>query len=240
MIEFFRVIETGITPTKASTSANGSLPTNGFRYCEPVRTASSFGWYIFLPLEFWLIWDGAEFQWSLDRAENWYVLGDAIQYPNFSSAFDEAAIDEVKGYSPPFLKRTNEVDTLQIWTGLFAKSEPGIASYIRSPVNLHQSDFIILEGVVQTEWWFGPLFANVKILKKDRPIIFRTSVPFIQVQPFSNDVFETFKKSEMIVHNGLEKMGPHEWEAYQSTIVRRMETRVRLGDYAVEARKKRK
>ena len=84
MITFFNAVDTGLNPQKADKAANGTLPTNGFRYCEPVRTASGFGWYVFLPLEFWVEWDGNEYHWTIDGGENWYLLADAIQYPKHS------------------------------------------------------------------------------------------------------------------------------------------------------------
>jgi hypothetical protein len=239
MITFFRVIDTGIGPQKADKSANGTIPTNGYRFCEPVRTANSFGWYVFLPLEFWLLFDGSEIQWSLDQGDNWYVLADAIQYPDFAARFDAAAPEEVRGYSPPFLSRTNDLDIVQVWTGNFARTQQGIGSYVRGPVNLPNGmDHVVLEGVVQTEWWFGPLFANVRILKRGSPVIFRTDRPFLQVQPFSNALMREFEAAEIAERDGLEGMTAAEWRDYRATIVRRMQTRTRLGQYAAEARKR--
>jgi len=239
MITFYRVIDGGIGPQKADKSANGTLPTNGYRFCEPVRTANSFGWYVFLPMELWLLFDGSEIQWSLDQGENWYLLADAIQYPDFAARFDAAAPEEARGYSPPFLSRTNDLDIVQIWTGHFARTQEGIGSYVRSPVNLPNGlDHIVLEGVVQTEWWFGPLFANVRINKRGAPVIFRADRPFLQVQPFSNALMRDFEASEIVEHDGLEGMSAVEWQDYRATIVHRMQTRTRLGQYAAEARKR--
>jgi hypothetical protein len=76
-------------------------------------------------------------------------------------------------------------------------------------------DHVVLEGVVQTEWWFGPLFANVRILKRGSPVIFRTDRPFLQVQPFSNALMREFEAAEIAER-----------------------TRTRLGQYAAEARKR--
>jgi len=242
MIRFFKVVETGIAPTKADKAALGTLPTNGFRYCEPVRTASGFGWYVFLPMELMITWDGSEYHFSVDGAENWYLLSDAIQYPDFAPAFDAHAPEGIEGYSPPFVSRTNDPDILQIWTGHFAQTDPGIGVYVKGPTNLRQSlGYDVLEGVIQTEWWFGPTFANVRILARDKPVIFRTERPFIQLQPFSLEFFERFDATpEPEVARGLDALSPEDWSRSQDTVVRRMKTRQRLGDYAVEARQKRK
>ena len=57
LITFYQLIQGGFPPRLASQSANGTLPTDGFRYCEPLRAASSFGWYVYLPVDLWLLWD---------------------------------------------------------------------------------------------------------------------------------------------------------------------------------------
>ncbi len=241
MITFYNAVGTGLNPQRADKSANGTLPTNGFRYCEPVRTASGFGWYVFLPLEFWVDWDGDEYHWTIDGGENWYLLSDAIQYPNFSTEFDAKGPEAVTGYAPPFLSRTNDGNVLQLWTGLFAKTRPEIASYIKAPTNFENGQaYSVMEGVIQTEWWFGPLFTNLKIHKRGKPIVFRADRPIIQLMPFSNAFHKEFEDSKHEVHEGLDSLGPNEWQGYQDTVVRRMKTRTRMGDYSVEARQRQK
>jgi hypothetical protein len=42
----------------------------------------------------------------------------------------------------------------------------------------------------------------------------------------------------MDVSEGLEGLSAENWDAYAGTVVRHMQTRKRLGDYAVERRKK--
>lgn len=241
MIRFFNLVDTGLDPQKADKSALGTLPTNGFRYCEPVRTASGFGWYLFLPLELMITWDGSEYHFSVDGAENWYLLTDAIQYPDFAARFDESAPEAIRGYSPPFVSRTNDPDILQIWTGQIAVTEPGVGIYVKGPTNLNQGlGHSVMEGVIQTEWWFGPTFANVRIHVRDKPVVFRADRPFVQIQPFSIPFAETFEASTPETARGLVALGPEDWKRYEDTVVRRMKTRQRLGDYAVEARQKRK
>jgi len=237
MIEFFKVVENGLDPCRASKSANGTVPTNGFRYCEPVRIASSFGWYVFLPLAFRLLWKGDEILCSLDDGEVWFPLTDAIQYPHFSGVFDKSACEEAVGYSPPFLSRTNDRDVVQIWTGMFARTRSNCSVLVRGPANLVREDIEVLEGVVHTDWWFGPLFANVRIHRKDDQIIFRVDQPFLQLQPVDRQMLKELDESPAEIVKGLEALGPEEWAAYSDTVVRRMQTRTKMGQYAVEARK---
>jgi hypothetical protein len=241
MITFFNAVGTGLDPQRADKSVNGTLPTNGFRYCEPVRTASGFGWYVFLPLELWVEWDGSEYHWSVDSGETWYVLADAIQYPDFSADFDLHAPEAVRGYAPPFLSRTNDADILQVWTGVFARTRPGIATYIKGPTNMANGHgYSVLEGVIQTEWWFGPLFTNLRIHQKGAPIVLRRDRPLIQLLPFSNALLDDFEAAKPDVRVGLPALREEDWRSYEDTVVRRMRTRTRMGDYAVEARQRMK
>lgn len=239
MIKFYQLVQGGFPPRKASRSANGSLPTDGFRYCEPVRTASGFGWYVYLPMDFWLLWDGAEIQWTVDGGANWRPLADAIQYPGFSDSFDRAAPEGCRGYAPPFITRGTEHDGLQIWTGTMISTEPGFAALFRRPANLDwRTDYTGWEGVVETDSWFGPLFLNIRLRKMGTPIVFRRTEPFIQVQPIPRALLKDAADAPLEVAEGVEGLSAAEWEAYANTVVRRMQTRRRLGDYAVETRKR--
>ncbi|MBD3679562.1 MAG: hypothetical protein HUJ27_14340 [Rhodobacteraceae bacterium] len=241
MITFYHLVGEGGLPRRATKCASGTLPVNGFRYCEPVRTASAFGWYVYLPMELWLLWDGGEVQWSIDQGETWYVLGSAIQYPGFASAFDAAGPESIQGYAPPFLTRTNDDGILQIWTGQIARTEEGVGAYVRAPVNVSgPGGYDVLEGVIQTEWWFGPLFANIRLRRQGRPIILRNDQPFLQLQPFSTEFAKRFEASKTEVVQGLDHLSEKDWTDYSGTVVRRMKTRERLGDYAVEVRKREK
>ncbi len=241
MITFFRLVDDGIPPEAASKSAIGTLPTDGYRYCEPLRTASSLGWYVYLPFDLWLVWDGSEIQWSIDEGDNWYPLAGAVQYPGFAGRFDEHAPERCAGYAPPFLTMSSEHNVLQIWTGTLARTEPGVFSLVRAPANLFwRTDFSVLEGVVETDEWFGPLFTNIRLRRMDAPIILRSEQPFIQVQPVSAAIVDRLGEEGPQVLEGLEALTDEDWTRYASTVVRRMQTRERLGDYAVESRRRHK
>src|ERR1700722_5307821 len=101
-ITFYRLIPGARMPQRADRSAGGSLPTRAFRYCEPVVTASAFGYYIFPPMSFSVIWDGHEISWIFDGAADWMPLTN-YQFPDFAEHFDARAPEEIRGYSPPFV-----------------------------------------------------------------------------------------------------------------------------------------
>jgi len=57
---FYRLIAEAPVPRPANRSADGMLPTRGYRYCEALASASAFGWYIYPPMNFSLVWNGVE------------------------------------------------------------------------------------------------------------------------------------------------------------------------------------
>ena len=57
---FYRLIPEAPVPRPANRSADGMLPTRGYRYCEALASASAFGWYIYPPMNFSLVWNGVE------------------------------------------------------------------------------------------------------------------------------------------------------------------------------------
>ena len=102
IVTFFRMISDCPSPQRADRSAGGMLPTRAFRYCDPVTSASAFGWYVFPPFAFSLQFDGTNVKWTFDAAGQWVSLG-AAQFPDFESYFDDHAPDDLKGCSPPFI-----------------------------------------------------------------------------------------------------------------------------------------
>ena len=98
---FYRLIPDAPAPRPADRSADGMLPMRGYRYCEAVAAASAFGWYIYPPLSFSLVWDGVEIAWTYAGAEDWYPLRGA-QFPGFRQLFEQVAPDPVKAFGPAF------------------------------------------------------------------------------------------------------------------------------------------
>ena len=101
LVVFHRFIPTARLPTRADRSAAGSLPTRAFRFCEAVVTAAAFGYYLFPPIDFSLMWDGTRVQWTWAGEENWHPLHSA-QFPDFSAYFDTVAPEDIRGFAPPF------------------------------------------------------------------------------------------------------------------------------------------
>lgn len=239
VVEFFHLVPGSQHPHRADKSVGGVIPARALRYCEAITSASAFGWYVFLPLAFKVVWDGHDMLWTYDGADEWMPLTrDAVQYPGFSEAFDQVAPPGALGYAPPFLTPSIQPGSLQIWTGCIAKTAPGWSLLVRGVANLsHSLSYQMFEGIIETDNWFGPLFDNVRVLKTDTPVEFRTDVPFLQVQPVRKEVYAD-KFLQNFAVKELCELSPENWEAFQRTVVvPNADPERKRGQYAVSVRK---
>ena len=239
LAEFFQVVPNSRPPRRADKSVGGVIPARALRYCEAITSASAFGWYVFLPLAFKVVWDGHDMLWSYEGVDEWLPLTrDAVQYPGFSETFDRAAPPGMRGFSPPFLTPSIQPGGLQVWTGCIAKTAPGWSLVVRGVANLSKSlSYQMFEGIVETDNWFGPLFNNVRILKTDTPIEFRADTPFLQVQPVRKE-FYADKFLQNFAVKELGQLSPENWEAFHRTVViPNTAPDRRRGQYAVAVRK---
>jgi hypothetical protein len=129
LVTFLRAIPECRLPIRADRSALGTLPVAAYRHCVAVTAASGYGWYVFSPLEFSLVWDGADMLWNYGEDDAWYPLSSA-QFPGFQAFWRRAAPSDLKDFAPPFLANTSQSGMVQFWTGLFVKSAPSRATAI--------------------------------------------------------------------------------------------------------------
>jgi hypothetical protein len=240
LVEFFQMVPNPRPPQRADRAVGGVIPARALRYCEAITSASAFGWYVFLPISFKVVWDGHDMLWTYNGAQEWLPLTrDAVQYPQFSEQFNEIAPASVRGFSPPFLTPSIQPGGLQVWTGCIAKSAPGWSLLVRGVANLSPSaSYQMFEGIIETDNWFGPLFNNVRIIKTDIPIEFRSDIPFLQVQPVRKDVYaDKFLRNFTV--KDLGQLSPENWEAFRRTVVvPNVNPERKRGQYAVSARKR--
>lgn len=240
-ITFYRLIPQTRMPQRADRSAAGTLPTRAFRYCEPVVTASAFGYYVFPPINFSLMWDGSEITWTYDGASEWLPLKIA-QFPHFSAYFDERVPPEVRGFSPPFLGAFQEPGLLQLWSGLVVRTAPDWSTLVRPCANLPRPvGYEIYEGIIETDRWFGPLITNLRLTRTNVPIEFSIDFPLFQAQPLPREALDEQALNGHEIVPGLDDFRPEDWDDFYDTVVRpnAMEHRPR-GMYAAAARKRRK
>jgi hypothetical protein len=83
---------------------------------------------------------------------------------------------------PPFLEAFPERGVVQVWSGFLVETDPGCSTWIRGPVNRSgPGAYQVLEGIVETDWWLGPLFTNFQFVKTDDPVRFESGLPWLQV-----------------------------------------------------------
>ncbi len=240
LIIFHRFIPGARLPQRADRSAAGSLPTRAFRYCEPATSASGYGYYVFPPIGFSLLWDGSDIRWTWDGASDWFPLT-AAQFPGFSAQFDAVAPAEIRQYSPPFIGALQEPGLVQMWSGLVARTAPGWSLLVRPPVNLpRRGGYELFEGIIETDRWFGPLIFNMRLTKTDTPIDFRPDYPLLQVQPIPRMAYDDDMLKNYELVPDLNQLTPEDWDDYYDTVVRPhvQDARPR-GQYAAAARKRR-
>ena len=240
LITFHRFIPTARYPMRADRSAAGSLPTRAFRYCEPATSASAFGYYVFPPTSFSVIWDGHDITWTFEGAGQWMPLK-AAQFPGFRDQFDAIAPPEIREFSPPFLGALQEPGLMQLWTGLVVRTAPGWSALVRPPANIPRpGGYELFEGIVETDRWFGPLIINLRLTRTDTPIDFRDDFPLLQIQPLPRAAYDDATLNDYELVPDLHGLRPEDWDAYYDTVVRpnSQENRPR-GQYAAAARKRR-
>jgi len=229
-------------PQRAARDGHGTIPIRAYRHCEALCSAAAFGWHVFPPMDFELVWDGStEVQWTYEGAEGWYPLTTA-QFPHFSALFDRDAPEDARGFAPPFLSKLTEPGVVQVWTGLVARTAPGWNLLVRPPANVPRDlGYEHYEGVVETDRWFGPLFTNIRIVRTDVPVRLTRGYPLMQVQPVQRATLTDAVLESYEVAEGLDSFAEEEWELFRRTVVRpNSDPDRRRGTYAAEARKGRK
>jgi Family of unknown function (DUF6065) len=240
IIRFYRLIDEARFPQRADRSAAGTLPTRAYRYCDAVTTAASFGWWVFPPADLQFQWDGHDIFWQRTGAPDWLPLMPAAQFPDFAARFDAAAPGSLMGCSPPFLTALPEPGTLQIWTGLMARTAADWSLLIRAPANLPTpGGYSMYEGIVEADRWFGPLFTNVRFTRTHVPVRMRADFPLAQVQPLPRIAYADATLASAANVPDMTGLKASDWADYGTTIAVPNDDPDRAyGAYAVSARKR--
>jgi hypothetical protein len=240
-VTFYGAVPGARAPIRADPSGLGTLPSRGFQYCEALRAASSFGWYVFPAIDFTLQWDGAQVIWTYQGAQGWFAL-ESAQYPNFQTAFNRAAPKHLRGFAPPFLTALPEPGLVQLWTGFFVESAQDWSILVRPPANLPRSlAYDVYEGIVESDRWFGPLFTNLRLIKTDVPIHFSTETPLLQVQPLHRSTYAEEVSNRFGLVRTMAEFPAKAWAQYEANMVKPNLEPVRpIGTYATEVRRRRR
>jgi hypothetical protein len=240
-VTFYTAIPGCRAPMRADPSVLGTLPARGFQYCEALRVASSFGWYVFPPIDFTLQWDGSQVIWTYRGAKAWYPLTSA-QFPGYQAAFNRIAPSRLRGFSPPFLTAVTEPGIVQVWTGLMIESAENWSVLVRPPANLPRKlAYEVYEGIIETDRWFGPLFTAIRLVKTDVPIPFSTEIPLVQVQPLHRGAYAEEVSNNFGLVAGPNEFSAEAWSRYEQTIVKpNLDPARPVAAYATSVRRRRK
>ena len=241
VVTFYAAIPGCRKPMRADPAVLGTLPARGFQYCEALRAASSFGWYVFPPIEFTLQWDGSQVIWTYRGAKSWFPLTSA-QFPGYQAHFDRVAPSRLRGFSPPFLSAGLEPGIVQVWSGLMIESAENWSVLVRPPANLPRNlAFDLYEGIVETDRWFGPLFTNIRLIKTDVPIHFSTEIPLLQVQPLQRSAYAEEVSNNFGLVASAAEFPAEAWSRYEQTIVKpNLDPQRPVAAYAASVRRRRK
>jgi len=219
LIQFFQMIPGMRRPQRADQAAAGTMSTRAYRLCEAMRSASAFGWYLYPPIAFTVMWDGGtEMVWTYDGADAWHPIT-TTHFPGFPAHFERMAPIDLRPFVPPFLAAFKEPGILQIWTGAIARTAPGWSLLVRSPVNLvHSKAYDFLEGIVRADSWFGPLFTTIRLTRTNSPIAFSLETPLLQVQPVHRALCYEKLDNYQVVPD-IKGLTSDEWAAFRGTVV---------------------
>jgi hypothetical protein len=186
------------------------------------------------------LWDGYDIFWQFTGWSDWLPLTSAAQFPDFAKHFDETVPAALKGCAPPFLTTLPEPGTLQIWTGLLARTAIDWSLLIRAPANLPLAGgYCMYEGIVEADRWFGPLFINLRFTRTHQPVRLKADFPLAQVQPLPRVAYADGTLVATWMVTDLTKLKPSDWSDYLATIATPNESPDRnFGAYATAVRKR--
>jgi hypothetical protein len=236
-VTFHQLFPGAPPPRRADPTLFGAMPLRAHRHCEPFAAASGFGWHIFSPMDFLLRWDGTTIFWMHSGAPQWMPL-QAAAFPGFEAAWARHRPASAPAAALPFLMAIREPGIVQIWSGLVARTPPAWSLLIRPPANLPRSlGYEVLEGLVETDWWSGPLLSNVRLCRTDEPILFRAKSPLFQAQLVPRAAYSEETLDGATITDGLDQLDGDGW----SRLTHALELRTpQPGAYKAEARRRRK
>lgn len=227
---------------RADRSALGTLPAAAFQFCEPVRTATGAGWYIFPPRDATLIWDG--FTVQVETGGKCSALVEETLGEAFQTTWDSIAPEKLRGKSLPWISSLSVQGFVQIWSGYFIRAKPGYGIWIRHLANFKSNPaYSVIEGFVEVDTYAPcPLFCNLQINKTDVPILIKRDFPLFQVMPIGHEIFDSEIGSVSDIFRGGESQDDKEssWTHFDwgglSTTTRFMDER-RPGMYGANVRR---
>ncbi len=240
IIRFYKLYDSLPPIAYADPSAMGSMPTDAFRYCEAMRVASSFGWYVFPPRDLTLsMSEGAVY---LYEGGEWVLLKADLLDPSFAEEWRTKAPDDLAEEMPAFVTAFPFMGIVQIFSGYFVETAPGWSIAVRGPVNFPRRPYQVFEGIIETDRFRPcPLFVNIQLLEPGREVPIPASLPLFQVQPVSRAAYADAKQLREEVVEVSAKGTAFDWSALKDTLhLSSHAGQDRRARYAIASRKRKK
>lgn len=238
--KFVRLAPSAPPIRPADSTLGGSLPLRAAQHCDPVVTACGYGWHIMAPTEFGLLFDGRGFLITFDEGAVWHPLADC-QIPGLELEHQQCQRHRVAKLLPPFASSLAESGVVQIWSGYSARTRRGWALSIGGVVNHFPSSvYDCMEGVVETDWWTGPLFTNLVFRQSNRPVFFSRERPLFQVRPILKAAYSRQVRDSMEQLLDIGSVEAHDLSDYEWSATRDGTLSSQKGWYAKRARQGRR
>jgi Family of unknown function (DUF6065) len=240
IVKFHQIMPSAIPPMRADKSALGSMPAAAYQYCEALRAASSFGWYLFPPKNIELRWNGAQTMVRTDGT--WRVLSNLVD-PETAEVWQSHAPLELKSKVPPYLSQSFVPGVIQIWTGLVVQTAPDWSVLVRPLANvMSPHSFECFEGIIETDWFKPvPLFINLRLVATDQIISIVKAQPLFQLQPVQRAAYTTALENSEVhaINDPVQRLSDEEWAGLGSTLRSISPARPPdIGRYGAEVRKR--
>lgn len=235
-VRFLRFADGATEPAQADCELGGAVSLRARRFCSPFLTASALGWFVYPPIDFSLVWTGAEFYWRPLGAPHW-IICDRIYLPGFVERYQRAAPPALQAHATAFLEIFPEQGAIQVWSGWAAGTSPGWNLWSCAPINRPQpTTYRILNAVIESDWWPGPLITVLQFQKTDVPVNFRTRRPLFQAVPVPYAVQNAARDSRTSIVTSLDDFTDEDWRRHGELYGRRNSGRP--GDYARMSRQR--
>jgi hypothetical protein len=190
-LKVWRLHPDGCPIAPADRSLRGTAHKGGTRWCGPYTHANKAGWWLFPPVDMDITWNGgSEFDWELhtpysdvDRHLIHFLLdGDEVSAHKWLN----------EGGRDKFSWGLVEEGVVQIWTGCIFETPPGWGLHIRSPINLGNPNFHVMEAVLETDWLQQDIWMNLVFDKPGERVELRRDgwPPVAQLVPIRKEAYE--------------------------------------------------
>ena len=189
-MSFYQLYPGAPLPDRVDRSRYVSLPLEAYRHWERSTTACGFGWYVFPPLDFVLVWDGVLVRFRPVQEDEWQLVG------------------RVRGPGEPLdlLATLVQPGVVRVWTGLMARTQSPWSLLVRAPANLPGDPaYEVLEGVVETDRDAVPIVSHIRLWQPGRPMVFTTARPMLQLQPVHRDAYSVGTLYSAEARYGMER-----------------------------------